>query len=617
MRRPAARVKPRIARKESFLSPIGGWVKNENIARPAPGSPQGAERLVNIFPTATSAELRGGSIVNASLGDKTEDVRSFMRYKNGSEEKLFAAIDSGIFDITTATDPDISPDPVVSDTTSGDWSSVQFATTGGVFLVAVNGSDAMRLYDGQFWYPITSSNLYQLAYDNETANFTAGATLTGGTSGATATIVAVQDNGSNGILILSNLSHGPFQNNEALTDSLGGAGQANGTEFQIFNGVTFEDGAGPVPSMTTADLSYVWSYKYRLFFIEPESMNVWYAALDQVGGVLKAFPMGGIFPLGGSLLFGASWSLDSGADGGLSAQCIMVTTEGEVAVFQGMDPSVANDWSLVGVYRIGKPLGPDAWHRAGGDIVINTDIGHVPLSQAINRDLAALSPASVSYPIETAWNEYVAQRRFADWHCVVWPERQMILIALPTGDGQQPVMLVANARTGRWAEFTGWNGKCLVTFQGRLLFGSTEGKVIEAYVTGLDQGAPYTALYVPLFDDFGDPTAIKVPTQARAVLRSNSPINDDVSMQYDFNIALPPPPAAQIMTAGSVWGLGKWGPGGSKWGAGLVKTVQQIWRSVGGFGFAMAPALQFTSGSIAPLAAEIIRIDVLYDEGDV
>jgi len=67
-----------------------------------------------------------------------------------------------------------------------------------------------------------------LAYDGQTANFTLGATITGGTSGATARIVADADGGATGTLTLRDIV-GSFVDNEALTDSSAGAAIANGT----------------------------------------------------------------------------------------------------------------------------------------------------------------------------------------------------------------------------------------------------------------------------------------------------------------------------------------------------------------------------------------------------
>src|SRR3546814_3635141 len=84
------------------------------------------------------------------------------------------------------------------------------------------------------------------------------------------------------------------------------------------------------------------------------------------------------------------------SDSGLSEQNIFVSTEGEVAVYQGSDPGEAATWSKVGVYRIGKPLGARAHFRGGGDIAIATSVGLVPLSKAISLDVTSLNVATVS-----------------------------------------------------------------------------------------------------------------------------------------------------------------------------------------------------------------------------
>jgi len=68
-----------------------------------------------------------------------------------------------------------------------------------------------------------------LAYDGQTANFTEGATLTGGTSGATALIINDVDGGATGTLTLARIT-GTFEDDEAITDDNGtpGAAVANG-----------------------------------------------------------------------------------------------------------------------------------------------------------------------------------------------------------------------------------------------------------------------------------------------------------------------------------------------------------------------------------------------------
>ena len=539
---PADPKSPNAYQVASFPSPTLGWIANGNLATPQPG---GASVLENWFPTATGAILRRGLQLYATIGTAASAVTALFAYVNGNIAKLFAANASAIYDITTISQPrdrlvvdeagnflvdasgefyviSASPTAAVSSLTGGAWSVVQFATSGGVFLRAVNGVDTPLVFDGTDW---------------------------------------------------------------GTTPAITGA--------------------------TPTSLSNVWAFKNRLFFVEKDSLNAWYLPADSIGGLAVVFPLGSVFTRGGSLLFGASWSLDGG--GGLSAQCVFFSSEGEVAVYQGTDPSTADTWSLVGVYRIGKPLGPSAFIPAGGDLVIATDIGFIPLSQAVKRDYAALAPSAISQNIETEWNDAVSGSADDDWNCSVWSASQMVVVAPPFSSTDAPFVYVANARTGAWAKFTNWNAKCLIEFNGRAFFGSNNGYVIEANVTGTDLDTPYTGSYVPLFNDLGA-LGMKVTGMARAVLRGPVAVADSVSVQTDFNISLPSPPAATTVMADNKWGTAIWGQ--SVWsGTAESKTYQQ-WRSAPANGYAVSPSLQVTSGSSTPLDVEIIRMDVTFENND-
>lgn len=79
--------------------------------------------------------------------------------------------------------------------------------------------------------------LNTLPYDGQTGNFTAGLTVTGGTSGATAVVVSDVDAGATGTLTLSQVS-GIFADNEAITDTSTGAAVVNRTLASLItNGV--------------------------------------------------------------------------------------------------------------------------------------------------------------------------------------------------------------------------------------------------------------------------------------------------------------------------------------------------------------------------------------------
>jgi hypothetical protein len=71
---------------------------------------------------------------------------------------------------------------------------------------------------------------FSLPYDGQNANFTAGKTLTGATSGATAIIVSDTDGGTSGTLIIKSLTKGKnsesFIDNEVIADNNSSPGDA-------------------------------------------------------------------------------------------------------------------------------------------------------------------------------------------------------------------------------------------------------------------------------------------------------------------------------------------------------------------------------------------------------
>ncbi len=397
---------------------------------------------------------------------------------------------------------------------------------------------------------------------------------------------------------------------------------AGGTFLRMVNGADtplIYDGSafGTAPAITSAvpeDLAFVWQHKNRLWFVEKDTLNAWYLPVDSIGGAAVKFPLGAVFALGGRLIAGATWSLDEGS--GLSASCAFFTSEGEVAIYSGSNPADAADWQLKGVYRMGKPLGPEAMMRAGGDVVIATDIGFIPLSQCISRDVAALAPVAVSYPIEKAWNEAVARRSTGgNWVVEVWPTEQMALICPPVVAGIQNEVFAVNLRTGAWARFTGFDVLCMTQFRNLVMYGGANGRIVQIETTGMDEGEPYTGTIAPLYDDLKDPASPKVAMQARATMLAYWQPGEKVSVSFDYVPSLPPSPVPVVAPESSTWGTFTWGV--DVWGVSLTKQAYSRWQSVGGQGYALAPVVQVTSGNTLPLDVELVKIDVVTEAGDI
>lgn len=625
---------PRKSDLKKFPAPTGGWISNRNLSSPMIGEgtqAQGAAVLDNFFPTSTTAILRRGKELYATLGSGEDEVQSLFTYVNGLNRKMFSSTESTIYDITTVLVPynwrlvTENGDYIVTEngdyfgqsstedlekfqgSTSGKWITVQFATDGGIYLIGVNGVDTGFIYDGNGFYPYVPGGAWTLSYDNVVTDFQVGEVITGGTSGATGTVYEIIPGGG---LVLTG-SAGTFVDNETLTGDMGGEAESSSASVNLVPGVTFPDG------LTTADMSYVWAYKNRIWFAQKESLNIWYMdEVAAVGGEPVVYPMGGIFTMGGSILWGDAWAIGTGAAGGLSDQMVVTSSEGEVAVFQGSYPEATGDWTHVGTYRIGRPLGNRAHFRGGGDIAVATSVGLIPLSKAISLDVTALSPAAVSYNIQDAWQQAVDGRGLDDWSCMLWPERKMAVMSPPITIGDyDPVLFISNSETGAWCRYTNWDARAMCVFQGEMYFGGPSGEVFKANVTGSDSGSVYTGVYIPLFDDLGQPANLKVPKLGRGVTRSKANLTYGLQFKSDFNTTTGAAPTASSGDGTNAWGSGIWGQ--SVWGGTSANVFNAQWKSLGGTGYYISACYQVTSGGNVPLDVEIVHIEMSYTMAEI
>jgi hypothetical protein len=588
-------------RAKTFPAPVNGWVLDENLATAGPGS---AAIMENWIPTTKGARVRGGAFKYQSVS--TSEILSFLNYKSGATEKLFVADETNIFDISTATTPDTLPTGIVQGQTAGYYSSHQFGTSGGDFLIAVNGADIMWQYDGTNWYPVNGVAVNTLDYDGGTVAFARGETVTGA-GGANATILAINGDAASGTLYIGPVTSGPFVDDEVLTGSVAGAAVADGAESAL-SSVT-------ITNVNTDDLSQVWSFASRLFFVEEDTMSAWYLPVNAIGGAAAELRFSSIFQKGGSLLFGASWSIDAGD--GPDDLCVFVSTEGEVLVYQGTDPSSASTWSQVGRYDIGKPLGIKATMKAGGDLLVATDVGLVSLSMAINKDVVALSKTGVSKPVYPAWADYVTQRGDLSWEIAKWTVKSFMVVSLPrSNNALDAECLVVNLETGKWGHIVGWDTRCVAIYDDRGFFGANDGNVYEMERGGSDNGSPYTCTYVGQFDHMDMPEVTKTAMQARAVFKAAGPFNYKLSASANYLTSLPAAPSSSDDYISSQWDVGLWDE--AIWdGSTTTYAVTSQWVSIGKTGYTLAPQIQITLGVTPTPTIELVSFVMTYNAGGI
>ncbi len=201
----------------------------------------------------------------------------------------------------------------------------------------------------------------------------------------------------------------------------------NGTDTPI----GYNAGAwAPLPAITgssgaitlnPANLAAVSPHQGRLLFTEADTLHVWFPAAGAVGGAMQLLDLGSVFNKGGRLIGVATWSWQFGVTA--DEYAVFMTDQGQIALFSGIDPGNASDWTLTGVYDFGPPLGPKATLvEYGADLILITSDGISPLSQAIKLDRSQDNTVALTAMIKDAFAQAV--RAYAGnygWQGILYP----------------------------------------------------------------------------------------------------------------------------------------------------------------------------------------------------
>lgn len=145
MRQPVRRTnRRRVAQPYSIPAPTLGWNARDSVADMGVGY---AGLLKNFFPTSSDVILRKGSTDSVTgIVSEVETLASYRPPTSG--HKLWAWASDSIFDVST---PGVVGAAAVTGLTNARWQTTNFSTAGGNFLLAFNGADDGRIYDGAVW----------------------------------------------------------------------------------------------------------------------------------------------------------------------------------------------------------------------------------------------------------------------------------------------------------------------------------------------------------------------------------------------------------------------------------------------------------------------------------
>lgn len=144
------------SKSTSVPPPVGGLNYRDDKSAM---KPQFATLMDNLFPNATTADIRRGYASHATGMGSSNTIKTLMTWNGASSSKMKACVNGSIYDVTAAGAVGAAE---VSGLSVNDWQWCNFTNSAGTtFLVACNGTDAVRNYDGSSWTSpsITGSGL--------------------------------------------------------------------------------------------------------------------------------------------------------------------------------------------------------------------------------------------------------------------------------------------------------------------------------------------------------------------------------------------------------------------------------------------------------------------------
>lgn len=415
----------------------------------------------------------------------------------------------------------------------------------------------------------------------------------------------VSSSGAVGAAEFSSLTSTRFQHTMFSTSGGNFLWICNGADTpRYYNGSTWTTTTLTGSGFTEDDTVNVMAHQRRLYLAFLNSLEFGYLATVSVDGAVSTFNLAPIFSKGGYLMAMGSWTRDGGA--GVDDIACFITSEGQVALYTGSDPGTADDWSLVGVFNIGKPIGRRCVFKVGADLVVITEDGYVPLSAILPIERVNVQGAALSDNIRNAATE--AARLYGTlfgWQCVFYPKGSYALFNVPI-NATTSYQHVVNTQTGAWCRFTGQNALCWRIYGGNLYFGTTDGKVMKAD-TGADDNSSDIAGHIkPAFNYLGSRGSLKRFKEMRPLIESNGSIPVQIDWNVDYgNLAPTSVPTAPAIT-GAVWDTSLWDTG--TWAA--SDTLAAPWLGIDGIGRCGTPNIRVSTST---LSFKLIAYDVLFE----
>lgn len=423
--------------------------------------------------------------------------------------------------------------------------------------------------------------------------------------------------GAVGGAVVGSLSNGRWEHFN-FTNSAGDAYLCcfNGVDApRYWNGsswTTITGGSSPaIVGITTTTISNAFVFKRRVFLLTNNSLSLYYLPIDSVGGTVARTRLDGYFDKGGYLIAGATWSIDGGK--GTDDFLVVVSSEGQLAIFEGTNPASSSSWSLKGLWNIGEPVSKRCFIKYGGDLLFLSVQGIIPLSRILlsSQEEGVDAAAFLSFNINTAMTE--ATMNYGanyGWDMEFYPGGNQLFLNVPVLEGASQEQYVMNTLTKSWWRFTTIEANCWAVFNGKMYFGGDGfvGKFgdgvfsdnTEDIKTDLKQAASY----------LGSRGRIKSVTALRPNILANGTPEVSVGFSVDYGDELPQQNLTFTPNTAGEWDTALWDAG--FWGGDVAPYND--WQTVYATGTAFSLRMRTVSNG---LDVRLAASDVLYEYGGV
>jgi hypothetical protein len=298
-----------------------------------------------------------------------------------------------------------------------------------------------------------------------------------------------------------------------------------------------------------AKLSVIHAHKERSYFATGDEPAFWYSQVESLGGTLTKFPIDRVSLTGGNVIELSTWSRDGGS--GPDDYIVIFLDTGEVLVYQGSDPSDANDWSIVGRYSMGRVLSVTEY---GGKIhaVTEEDYNILPddlLTKGVRK------PSKLSGAARDAVRKYGGQ-----WQMFIDPAAGLRIVNVPSPDRQQHVL---NLRTSGPSRFT-IQANVWGRYKGDIYFGGLDGKVYKLVENTDDAGTAFSWAVQQAFTDLGTPLNKNIPNY-RPFWTTQGSFTNNSGLAFDYN-ARSFIQSLETASEGPSWDTSSWDT--TDWGTG-------------------------------------------------